>query len=524
MFFCNIHQNNYLCVLFLHLFSNITFIMKRLLKFPTPYTVLMIVIVLASILTYVLPSGSYDTLVYDKKQDIFIVKSKEKTYTLDATQQTLEEKGIGIHIDKFKQEKIKKPVSIPNTYQQNDPKPQGILEVLYAPLKGIYEAIDIILFVLILGGFIGVFNSSGTLNEGVGYLAHRLKGREGILIIFICTLISLGGTSFGLAEETLAFYPILIPVFLAAGYDLMVPLAVIFLGSSVGTMASTTNPFSVIIASDAAGVDWTTGLITRIAFLLLSLIVSIIYVIRYAEKVRKNPQKSILYGVTLPESLSTEQARPIEKLKFSSKLQLFVFGLSFLTMIVGVSRWDWWFTEMTALFLVASIIIAFLQRVSEENFINTFITGAKDLLGVAFIIGIARGVTFILNDGQISDTILFHASNLVSGMSPTLFLPMLMLVFAFLTLFISSSSGMAVVTMPIMGALATSIGIEGQSVVNAYLFGMGLMSFITPTGLILPSLTMVNANYKQWLRFVTPLLAILAISAVIMLLAEYYLS
>ncbi|MDO4228792.1 MAG: YfcC family protein [Capnocytophaga sp.] len=497
--------------------------MKRFLKFPTPYTVLMIVIVFAALLTYLLPSGAYDTLTYDSTQDVFILKSKETTQTLPATQQTLDEKSIAIDIQKFKEGKIKKPVSIPNTYTKSESKHQGVKEILFAPIKGIYETIDIILFVLILGGFIGVFNNSGTLNEGVGYLSHKLKGREGILIIIVCTLIALGGTSFGLAEETLAFYPILIPVFLAAGYDLMVPLAVIYLGSSVGTMAATINPFSVIVASDAAGVDWTTGVTTRVIMLVASLIITIIYIIRYAEKVKKNPQLSIAYGTPLPETLSSEKAIPIEKLKLSSKLLLTIFALSFLIMIIGVARWGWWFEEMTALFLVASVCIALFQRMSEERFITDFISGAKDLLGVAFIIGIARGVTFILNDGQISDTILHYSTNLVNGMSPILFLPILMCIFGVLTLFISSSSGMAVVTMPIMGSLATVVGIEGQNVVNAYLFGMGLMSFITPIGLILPSLAMVNLNYKQWLKFISPLLLILTALSIGVLLLGYYL-
>ncbi|WP_404811698.1 YfcC family protein [Capnocytophaga canimorsus] len=497
--------------------------MKRFLKFPTPYTVLMIVIVIAAGLTFLLPSGKYDTLSYDSVQNVFVINSKGETQTLPATQQTLAEKNISISIEKFKEGKIKKPVSIPNTYKQDEAKPQGFLEILYAPIKGIYDTIDIILFVLVLGGFIGIFNSSGTLNEGVGHLAYRLKGREGILIILVFTLIALGGTFFGLAEETLAFYPMLIPVFLAAGYDLMVPLAVIYLGSCVGTMASTVNPFSVIIASDAVGVDWTTGLVTRLVMLVLSTAISLVYIIRYAEKVKHNPQASVAYGASLPESLHNEKAVPVEQLKLSSKLLLVVFGLSFLVMILGVSQWGWWFEEMTALFLVASVIIAILQRTGEEQSIAHFLTGAKDLLGVAFIIGIARGVTFILNDGQISDTILYYSSNLVSGMSPALFLPVLMFIFVILTLFIASSSGMAVVTMPIMGGLASVVGVEGQSVVNAYLFGMGLMSFITPTGLILPSLAMVNLNYKQWLRFVSPLMLILVVLAIGVLLVEYYL-
>ncbi len=494
------------------------------IKFPTPYSVLMIVIITSAILTYFLPSGKYDTLEYNDLQKEFIIKSNNKGERLPATQQTLTEKGISIDIKKFEEGKIKKPISIPNTYRQGESKQQGISEIIFAPIKGIYEAIDIILFVLILGGFIGTFNSSGTLNEGVGYLAYRLKGREGILIIMVSVLIALGGTSFGLAEETFAFYPILIPVFLAAGYDLLVPLAVIYVSSAVGTMASTINPFAVIIASDSAGVDWTTGIESRLILLIISLTVSIIYIIRYAEKVRKNPKESFVYGTEIPSSLSSKKLQEIRYLNWKSKCLLTVFGLSFVIMIIGVSQWGWWFQEMTALFFISSIFIAILQQTSEEKFIEHFINGAKDLLGVAFIIGIARGVTFILNDGQISDTILFYSSNLIDGMSPSIFLIILTFIFAVLSLFISSSSGMAVVTMPIIGSLASVIGVNGESVVNAYLIGMGLMSFITPTGLILPSLAMVNLNYKQWLKFSLPLVTILTIMSLMVLLSEYYLS
>ena len=186
-------------------------------------------------------------------------------------------------------------------------------------------------------------------------------------------------------------------------------------------------------------------------------------------------------------------------------------------MIIGVSQWEWDFMDMTALFLVAAIAIALLQRCSEQQFITQFMAGARDLLGVAFIIGIARGVSFILNDGQISGTILHYATDLVQGMSPMVFLPMLMLIFGLLSLFIASSSGMAVLTMPIIGALASVVGVEGHSVVSAYLFGMGIMAFITPTGLILPSLAMVNINYKQWLRFISPLALILIVVLTILL-------
>ena len=428
--------------------------MKKL-KFPTPYTVLVIVMCLAAALTYLLPAGGYDTLWYDKDKDVFVIQSADKTQEVAATEEALTSRNISISLDKFKQQKIKNPISIPNTYKQREATPQGFSEILFAPIKGIYETVSLILFVLFIGGFIGVFNSSGALNEGVGYLAHRFKGKEGILIIVLSTLMALGGTSFGLAIRATA--------------------------------------------------------------LVLCLAISIIYIIRYAEKVRKHPEKSLVYGVALPEIYATQTAEATTKLKSSTKIQLLIFALTFIVMIIGVSHWGWWFQEMTGLFLVAAIVIAVIQRTGEQPFIDHFLTGARDLLGVAFIIGIARGVSFILNEGQISGTILYYATELVQGMSPMVFLPILMLVFAVLSLFIASSSGMAVLTMPIMGALATVVGIEGDKVVSAYLFGMGIMGLITPTGMILPSLTMVNINYNQWLKFVWPLIAIFTVVLTLLL-------
>lgn len=484
--------------------------MTKSFKFPTPYTILMFVIILAVGLTYFLPSGGYDTLSYVSEKGIFELHSKGKISEIPATQEALSQRGIHIEIEKFKQGKIKKPVYIPGTYSQIENEKPGLKDILYAPIKGIYDSIEVIIFVLILGGFISVFNSGGTLNQGVGYLTYRLKGREGILIIIITSMIALGGTSFGLAEETFAFYPMLVPVFLAAGYDLMVPLAVIYLGTSVGTMIGTTNPFSVIIASDAAGIDWTTGIETRAIALFIFLFVSIFYIIHYAEKVKKNPELSLVKNAKLPE-IFNQKPQVVERLDFKSKLLLFLFSLSFVLMILGVSLWGWWFLEMTALFLFFSVLINIFQGKSERDFVQNFISGAKDLLAVAFIIGIARGVTVILEQGKISDTILYHSQMLIEGMSAMVFLPVLALVFAILTIFIASSSGMATVTMPIIGGLAAAVGVEGYSVVNAYMVGMGLMSFVAPTGLLLPSLEIVNVSYKQWLKFVMPLVVMLMI-------------
>lgn len=482
------------------------------LQFPTPYTVLMLVIIFAALLTWFLPAGNYDTLSYDSEENTFVISSIEGKEEVAASQEALNELGVMISLEKFEQGKIIKPISIPGTYKKVEEKPQDFFDIVFAPIKGMYETVDIIIFVLMIGGFIGVFNSSGAFDAGIGYLANKLKGRESIMIILVTSAIAIGGTTFGMQEETLAFYPILVPVFLAAGYDLLVPVAVIFIGSCIGIMGSTVNPFATIIASDAAGVTWTLGFASRVAMWLLGGTVAVTYIVRYASKVKKDPKKSLLYDLDIKSPFSTiDRDKNVQHLSLKTKLLLALFGSTFLVMIYGVSFLGWWFQEMTALFLVAAIVLAALQRIGEREFTKDFLKGAEDLLGVSLIIGIARGVTIILNDGNVSDTILFNAVNLVDGMSGFVFLPALMMVFFFLSLFISSSSGMAVVTMPIIGPLGQVIGVPQEEIVNAYLFGFGLMNIITPTGLILPSLAMVNVNYNVWLKFTWPLMIMLGV-------------
>lgn len=495
--------------------------MKQLLHFPSPYTVLMIVIVLAAAATWLLPAGVYHQLSYDGDKKTFTVATADSSFQLPGTQASLDQLGVQIPFSKFEEGKITKPVAVPGTYAEIKSSPQGALAIVKAPIQGVYEAVDVILFVLIIGGYIGVMKASGMFEAGIQSLARRLKGRESWLIIVVMVLIGMGGTSFGMAEETLAFYPILVPVFLAAGYDALVPMAVIYVGSSYGCMFSTTNPFATIIASDAAGVSWSSGLEMRLAMLVLAGIVSIWYVMRYAAKVKANPESSLLWGKTVNPPSATGTGNPASQSVMDGRkwlLALF-FLLSFVAMVFGVSKLGWWFPEMTTLFLVAAIITGFLMWQGEKPFIQSFIKGAEEMLGVAFIIGIARGVTIVLSNGQVSGTMLHYASNLVDGMPAIAFLLTLLAVFTVLTIFVSSSSGMAVLTMPILAPLAGVVGVPAEQVVNTYLIGFGLMSFITPTGLALPSLAMVDVDFGVWLRFSAPLLGILVLMAAAFLIA-----
>jgi len=489
------------------------------MKFPAAQTILLIIAGFVTLLTWLIPAGSYNTLSYDNANESFIIESQDSSYSVIGNQESLNQLDVKIPIEKFTTGAIYKPISIPNTYQQLESRPQGFFDFLTAPIKGIIEAADIIFLVLIIGGMIGIMNTTGAFNAGMAWLSRVLKGKEFLLIIFTTLLISLGGSTFGLAEETLAFYPILIPIFLAAGYDSMVGLASIFLGSAIGVMCSTVNPFATIIASDAAGISWTSGLDGRILVYVVCMVVTIGYILFYARKVKKNPAKSLTDPASTKSLNYLKQAGSTSRTPLTIRLRviLLIFTICFVIMIMGVSQWDWWFVEMTAVFFSGSILIGFVAKMKENDFIQSFMQGAGDLLGVAFIIGLARGITILMNDGLISDSILFYASEFTTGMNKGLFINVLFFIYQGLTFFIPSSSGMAVLTMPILSPLADNVNIGREVIVNAYQLGNGLFNSVSPTGLVLASLGMVKIGYEKYLKFMLPLYVILALIGMIFL-------
>lgn len=493
--------------------------MKRHL--PNPITILLFVIVLAAICTWVVPAGKYSTLKYEKESHSFLIDNGSNSINIHASQQVLDSLNILIPLSKFSGGDIRKPVSIPGTYKKLEQNRQSFTDILQAPIKGIYDSVDIIFFILFIGAFMHIFHQSNALVHGLSVLSQKMKGKETWLIIIMTFLFSFGGASFGMAEEGLVFYAVITPLFLKAGYDLLVPVAVIFGGTQLGTLSSFTNPFSTIIASNAAGVNWTDGLTGRIIMFIVTTAITIWFIARYAQKVKKDPSKSLVAridGNVQPEF----DIKPAGETSKYPGILIFIFLATFMVMIAGVVYFDWWLTEMTALFLASSIITGLIMRLNEKLFIKYFIDGAREMVGVAFIVGIARGVSIILNEGNIADSIIFYAADIAQNLSPVLFILIMLLMFTVFTLFISSSSGMAVLTMPIMGALATMVHVPGREIVNAYLFGMGIMGFLTPTGLILPSLALVNVCYKTWLKFIWPLILMLTIVCAISLVIGLY--
>ena len=269
---------------------------KKKREFPTAFTVLFIILILAAILTYIVPSGKFSRLTYDEStRDFIITDHNDETKAIPATQEVLNDLHIQLDLSKFEDGTIKKPIAIPGTYVQIEQQPQGVVDVIKSPIIGVMDSVDIMIFVLILGGIIGLVNKVGAFDAGIGALSKKTKGKEFILVVLVFALTTLGGTTFGLAEETIAFYPILMPIFLISGFDAITCIAAIYMGSSIGTMFSTVNPFSVVIASNAAGINFTSGLKFRIVVLIIGSIITLAYMYWYAKKVNQDPKNSLVY-------------------------------------------------------------------------------------------------------------------------------------------------------------------------------------------------------------------------------------
>ncbi|MFL5707472.1 MAG: YfcC family protein [Chloroflexota bacterium] len=474
-------------------------------RLPSAYTILFALIVLAAIATWIIPAGTYDTNAAGEP--------------------------------------------VPGTYHELAGKPARILvDSITAPINGLYGiedakgtinyynsgslfgAIDVALFILVIGGFLGVTMKTGAIQEGIGSLVRRLEGRERLMIPVLMGAFALGGTSYGMAEESLAFYALIITVLIAAGYDALTGAAVVLLGCGIGTFGSTINPFATGIASGFADVSISDGLVTRLIILLAGLAIGIFFVLRYADRVKADPSKSVVHDLKEENEArflaQTEDGEVI--MTGTQKVILAVFALAFGVMIYGVIPWEdlgvplptwwWWFPEMTGSFLLFSIIIALIARMGEGEFTGTFVDGARDLLGVALIIGIARGITVIMNNGEITDTVLHWTELALGDVGKTAFAIVMFLLFLPLSFLIPSSSGLATVAMPIMAPLAGFVDLPKEHVVTAFQSASGLMNLFIPTSaVVMGGLAIARVPYDRYLRWVWPLLAALAVLSIVVL-------
>jgi C4-dicarboxylate anaerobic carrier protein len=491
---------------------------KKGFKMPSSYTVLFILIIILAILTWIIPAGEY--------------------------------------------EKNEAGQLVAGTYKTVQSNPQGIYDIFMAPVYGLIGnklttgSIGVAFFILIIGGFLGVITETGALDIGIASVIKKNKGKEKRLIPLLMILFAIGGTTYGMAEETIAFYPLLIPIMIGVGFDTITAVAVILVGSQIGCLASTVNPFATGVASDTAGISIADGIVWRLVFLVVMVAISIFYVYSYATKIEKNPEKSFVYS---QRKENLELFKIPESSEAMTKKQLYIlwiFILTFFIMILSLIPWGdfgikifeqfndallglpvigglfrhaspfgtWYFSEITMLFFVSSVLIGVVYGMSEDKFLEVFLKGSADLIGVALICAVSRGIQIIMNDGLITATILHWGEIGLKGLSPQLFITLTYLFYLPMSFLIPGTSSLAGATMGLLGPMAEFVHVRSHLVITAFQAASGVLNLFTPTsGVVMGALAIARIDIIVWIKFLAKLiLIVILMSIVILVIATFF--
>lgn len=435
-----------------------------------------------------------------------------------------------------------------------------------APILGFADALPVCLFVMILGGFLGMMTETGALDNGIAVLVQKLKGNEIMLVPVLMLIFSLGGTTYGMCEETVPFYALLAATMMAAGFDPMVGAATVLLGAGCGCLGSTVNPFAVGAAVDAltgVGIEVNQSIIIGLGAVLwiVTTAISIVFVMNYAKKVKADKGSTILSMQELKDAEEAHGKAASEvhkevKLTGRQKGVLIVFAFTFVVMIVGfipladlnegvanffdagavydadgntvVQGWSalitglpigqWYFDEASTWFFLMAILIGIIGGLSEKQIVNTFITGAADMMSVVLVIALARGISVLMANTGLDVFVLDAAANALAGLSGVIFAPMSFLVYFGLSFLIPSTSGMATVSMPIMGPLAVKLGFSPEVMVMIFSAAIGVVNLFTPTsGAIMGGLALAKIEWTTWLKFALKLIVALSVVCAIIL-------
>jgi len=520
---------------------------KRGFRFPTAFTVLFFVLVLIWILTFVITPGTYSYVSCDGGSP----KPIPGTYHTINIDRSVQERLYDLWISPvnglYGIRTPSEPVSNPSADLLKagekacgtEGGKQIAAEIVTAPGDtGPYNsgdlagAVQVFFFVLAIGAFITVTIKTGALDAGIGRVTERFRKRGLLLIVILMVIFSVGGTTYGMAEETLGFYAIILPVIIALGYDRMVGVGIILVGAGVGTLGSTVNPFATGVGSDAAGVALGDGIGLRLIMYVVFTALAVSYVLWYSRRVKNDPAKSLMPALEGDEALAAGPAGPAQPITGRQKAVLWIFGLTFLLMIFSVIPWGdfssslegitlgWYFPELAALFIVGAVLIGLVGGLGEEGTVTGIIAGAGDFIGAALIIAVARGVTVIMNNAGITDTVLHALEGVVSGLPSGAFIVVMYLVNILLAFLVPSSSGHATLAMPIMAPLGDFAGVSRAMVVTAFQSASGWMNLFTPTSaVVMGGLALSRVRYDRFLRFVAPLLgALLILTCLFMLL------
>ncbi|MGV7209420.1 YfcC family protein [Oxalobacteraceae bacterium A2-2] len=454
---------------------------KKPFKLPHTFVLLFIILALIALATWLVPGGKYDTHLVNGKQLVD-----------------------------------------PATFHYVDSKPQGLAALMMAPIKGFHEAALIIGFVLIVGGVFAVLQKTEAIDSLIKSLArahqHSRFVRAALIPVFV-TMFSLGGATFGMNEEAIPFILIFVPLALALGYDTIVGVSIPFLGSQVGFSAAFLNPFNVGIAQGIAGVPVFSGIGYRVLVWFIATAVTIVFLMWYAARVKRDPSFSPTYALDLEKRREQPDGLgDFHGMTGTHKLILWIFMGTLLAMVVGVVQYGWFIEEIAALFLSMAIVVALIARLDSDELVAAFMQGARDLVGTALVIALARGTMILARDANIIDTMLHGLMPLVESAHPVFAAQKMFVIQTVINFFIHSGSGQAALTMPIMAPLADLVGVTRQTAILAFQFGEFTTPMIPTSGITVGVLALARVPWITWAKWMIPLQLIYAVLALALLI------
>ncbi|MCB1184741.1 YfcC family protein [bacterium] len=458
-------------------------------RVPHVFVLLTLVILACSIATWVIPSGEY-------RRETKSVQGHERTLLVPGTYEHLDKhvSARGILLD----EKVPDRAS-----------PTSLQGFLTAIPRGLEAAADIIFFIFIIGGTFGILQRTGVITAAIGRLLRRLGDRGPLLTIVLMFVLAVGGSTLGMGEEFIPLVPVFLIVAKRLGYDRVYGMAIVLVGSEIGFAASTTNPFTVNVAQGIAELPLNSGLGLRLAFFACAIVIGIVYLLRYGARVKADPAGSVLgdEGFAISEDAGDETAYAGHHTAILlSCLAIFAF------ILFGVQRYGWWMADMAGGFFLMGIVAFLLARLPLDEAARAFVKGMEEMVVAALVVGFARGISVVLEDAQVMDTLVHHAAGVLGRVPPYVAAQGMLVFQTTLNVLIPSGSGQAAVTMPLMAPLADILGLTRQTAVFAFTCGDGFSNSVIPTsGILMAMLALARIPYLKWLRFMLPLFGLLTL-------------
>jgi len=453
---------------------------KKRFSVPHVYIILLTIVVICGALTYIVPAGNYEMVPLPTGRMV---------------------------VD-------------PDSFQFIEPTPVSFMEMVMCVPEGMAAAAEIIFFIFIVGGSFFALNATGAIDAGLGKLISVFAGKEKFVIPLVMLAFAFLGGSFGMAEETIPFIPILITFALAVGYDSITGVAMVFVGAAAGFTTAFTNPFTVGVAQSCSDLPMFSGMWFRICMFVIMVTMTIAYVMRYAGKIKKNPELSLMYEFDKTRELLDKNNLPEFTLR--RKLVLVVLLGTVAMLLVGVLKFEWYLGELSALFLIMGFLASIIGGLGMNGFALKLAEGMAGITGGALVVGFARAILVVMTKGNIIHTMLYAAANALSGLSPKISVMGMYLFQGTLNFFVPSGSGQAALSMPIMAPLSDLLGITRQTAVVTYQLADGIANVFFPTsGYFMAGLGLGKVPYEKWVKWILPLIGMqYLLGAVFILIAQ----